>query len=404
VTTDATTRRLRSLAADGSAEPLPPSRVDLERVVQVGRRRRRIRGLVGVGTVGVAVTTVVVLVAVLVGPLTPVPRPKPDLPLTNPSPSGTTACRVERLTSPWPDLTNLVMDPTGRYLAGYVDHPNGGQRHAVLWTAGRFTELTVPVPAPTPVAVNAHGMVAGLSTRNGVTSGWLLHDGRFVELHAPAGATNVFLHGMNANGDVVGEAEFADGRSVAAVWWFGSTKATMLSGTGAGGAFAIDDEGTAYGTLGDGDQPIFWPKGQAAQRLADPDGGPGGKIFSVAGHWAIGVGSADPNGSARWVVWNLTTRSSRWTASLGLAEVYGVNAQGWLAGTTETVGSGKPQRPAVRRNGTTQLLPALSDDQFKGIADGVSADGHTVTGVLERGIVDPTRGATAPPARVIWHC
>jgi len=217
--------------------------------------------------------------------------------------------------------------------------------------------------------------------------------------------TNVFVHGLNASGDVVGEAEFSGDRSAAAVWWFGSTKATTLSSTGNGVAFAIDDDGTAYGTLGDDDQPIYWPKGQPAQPLADPDGGLGGKIFSVAGQWAIGVGgSADPNGSARWVVWDLTTHSSRWTASLGLAEVDGVNAQGWLAGTTETFGSVKPQRPAVRRNCTTQLLPALSDDQFKGIADGISADGRTITGIFERGIFDPTRGGAAPQTRVIWRC
>jgi hypothetical protein len=296
------------------------------------------------------------------------------------------------------------MDPTGRYLAGYIDESEEGKRHAVLWTAGAFTELAVPVAAPTPLAVNSRGMVAGRAQRNRVSTGWLLHDGQFVELRAPAGAREVFVNGMNAKGDVVGYADYSDDRSVAVVWWFGSSRATVLSTSGNSVAFAIDDNGTAYGTLGDGDQPAYWPKGGPAQSLSGPDGTRVGKVLNVAGRWAIGVGAATDQGAARWVVWDLAKQNSRWTAALGLAEVDGVNQQGSLAGSTETMGSLKPRRPAVRRNGATQMLPPLNNDQANGTADGISADGHTVTGTFDRGLFDSTAGGAAPETRVIWHC
>jgi len=401
---DVTARRLRSLATEDEPPALPPSQVDLGRVLKIGRRRRRLRGLAATGSAAAAVATV----AVVVGTWAAVDH----RPLVAPTSSATAAvaeptvaaCRVERLQGPWGGTPQLVMDPTGRYLAGYIDESRGGRRHAVMWTAGAFTELHLPVAAPTPMAVNSRGMIAGRAQRNQQSTGWLFHDGTFVELHQPPGAKAVFVNGMNANGDVVGEAEFSDGRGMAVVWWFGSSEATLLSNAANSVAFAIDDNGTAYGTLGDGDQAAYWPKGQPARSLPGPDGGNVGKVFHVAGGWAIGVGAAGPDGEARWVVWNLATHGSRWTAPLGLAEVEAVNAQGWLAGSTEGLGSRKPSRPAVRRYGVTQVLPPLNEDQTTGTADGISADGHTVTGTFDPGPFDPTAGGAAPEDRVIWHC
>jgi hypothetical protein len=329
----------------------------------------------------------------------PEPRPAPAV-----APSGVASvapsvatppaptCTVRSFVGPAGETINAVLDPSGTYIAGY--YQSGEIRHALLWQRGAPTELHPPGAAPTPMDVNAEGMVAGRSQRDGRSIGWLRHGSTYTELKPPTGAREVFVNGLNGRGDVAGEAIWSDRHSKAVVWAFGSSTPAVLPTANAAfaSANAIGEDGTAYGSAGDGDMVAAWPPGRAAQPLPGLDGDHVGKVFRVAGQWAMGVGSAAGTGlneHARWVLWNLAKPTATPTAPLGLPYAESVNARGWLAGYTDE------GRPAIVRDGRLIPLPGLDGDDGDGVASDLSDDGTIIIGT-----VDKPSGTVS----VEWHC
>ncbi|RKR90151.1 hypothetical protein BDK92_4519 [Micromonospora pisi] len=206
---DETARRLLEILAE---EPLPPSRVNIAALVQVGRRRARARRLIGLS--GAVVVTVAALAVVpVLADVATRERPAPaDEPVAQasaqPDPVEPTSCQPAPLPVPADTLSSQVLggDPSGRYLVGTAT--GGNQRTSVLrWDDGRLQVLDIPVTDPAHLAVNSRGDVAGdgyfPKKLGGQARAWTYRDGRFADLPAVSGPP-VAVVGINERGDVLG--------------------------------------------------------------------------------------------------------------------------------------------------------------------------------------------------------
>jgi hypothetical protein len=285
--------------------PVPAMSTDLNRAVVAGRRGERIRryttatggGLVATlvlvgATVGVAElrgTGGAASVAgspVATSPSGPVPEQSIVPPPHGQVSSGNPCQQVDAVTAGGRTTSPRAADPTGRYVVG--DGPS-----AVLWDSGQPRVLPRPpgvaAGALESHAVNARGEVVGLAQAP-TQRAWAYRDGRSTLLPLPSGYSLSVAGGINAAGDIVGEAWQGNGPDVAVLWpASGGVQVLRAPGTRYGaGAFAVGDDGTVVGTLNDGGTPYVWPAHGAGHALPNPAGTTGGKAFAIRGEWAAG--------------------------------------------------------------------------------------------------------------------
>jgi hypothetical protein len=390
---------LRMLEAD-----LPPSTVDIDRAVRAGRRRERARRVLAAGVLaGVTVLAGAGVATVLGGSGTPPAR-------NDPTAATATAVPQACVATVLPGQKGEVgaISPDGRFVVGAIGVP----AVPLLWTDGPAT--TVPVPAgvaATPHAVNDDGVIVGLARRNDRTVPFAVRGGAYSELPLPAGAEGA-AHGVNARGDVVGVAFWTSGETRPLLWKASGGVTTLRSGTQWATAFAIGDDGTVFGTLGDGAAPYAWGPDGTGRALPTIPGPQQGKAMAVAGDYVFGhAGTAgDPSasgqdrsgqgrsgqdkgraggGEPRWVRWRVSTGAV--TEVSGLSAT-GVDANGAVIGA---VRDGETFVPARWRDGKVVELPAVAGSAPTGWVVATSHDGSRLVGHIGTG------EATTP---VEWRC
>jgi uncharacterized membrane protein len=340
---------------------LPPSTVDIDRALRVGRRRERgRRGLAAGALAAVAVVAGVGLVAV-----DRAPHPPPDRPAASATRSASAsapACVAAVL--PGDHATAREISPNGRIVVGVT----GDDEVAAVWTDGAFTPLPAPAgSAAEPHGVNDDGVVVGVADQSGRTVPFVVRGGVYSVLSLPSGAQGA-AHGVNARGDVVGEVWWPNGNSKAVLWRASGAPVTLASTTAWAGARAIADDGTILGSLDDGATPYAWAPDGTGRALATPDGSKGGKVFGVAGDYAYGPANST------WVRWQLSTGAV--VEVVGL-EAGGVDATGAVVGSTRQDDRFVPVR---WRDGRITVLPGIDGAPATAIMVATSRDGTRLAG------------------------
>jgi uncharacterized membrane protein len=383
-------------------QPAPPLDVDLDRAIATGRRRVRIKRAAAVS--GAAALTTV---AVAAGVLTGTHEERRTAPV-QPPPSATVApaCRVAALPAP-PGEKHLAptgIDPSGRYAIGAVagSEETEAPGRATLWDDGRLLDLPVPGFAPTPLGVNASGVVVGGVTRDDKLAAWVYRDGRVQTLPAYEGRPMV-ANAVNARGDIVGVA-FGDKDLTTAVLWPAAQPGTVRAldpRAVPSAALGISDAGVVVGHLGGG--PVFWDaKGFLRQPPTVYDDA--GAMFGIVGDWAYGVAGGNPPSireapanSGRAVRWHLKAYPVPRVDALTGVMPAGITRDGDTVGISSRIEAQPPYRDAVIRGAAPMVeLAHLTEARDSDEATGVSADGRVIVGRQTAG-----DGAETP---LIWHC
>jgi hypothetical protein len=369
MTEERTAAVLRVLEAE-----LPPSTVDIDRAMRLGRRRERNRrGLAAGVLAGVAALAAAGVVTVTGDGAAPPPADR----LATGGPTERT-CAATPL--PGTGLEATAISPDGRFVAGAHESTT----KPVLWTDGPAVDLAVPAGVTaTPHAVNDSGVVVGLARRGDRTLPFVVRDGGYAELALPSGASGGVAQGVGADGTVVGEAWWPDGDSRAVRWSASGAATALASTTRWAAAYAVGDDATVYGTLDDGGTPYAWGPDGAGRALPVPAGSTGGKVFGVAGDYAFGHagalrngrqdGAKQSGGDPRWVRWQLSTGAV--TELTGLS-ASGVDATGAVVGSAQRDGHRYPARwrdgAVVELSTTVGGVVATSRDgtRLAGLTDG----------------------------------
>jgi probable HAF family extracellular repeat protein len=347
--------------------------VDVRRAIASGYRRRRLRRVARSAGV-VAVALAVIAGTVEVAAHWPA-RPQPVVPAVTPP----SACPFDLLALPSGDAMHV--DPTGTYIS--VD--------VVLWHNGH--QVTMPMPAGAANVqtngINAHGVLVGMAqTGSGKQFAFVYRDGKATKLPALSGYSRSTAWGINAGGDIVGAA-FNDGDDVP-VLWPAAAPGTVHRLRSNGTAYAIGDDGTIVGTLGDGDVPWVFDRHGSGHALPTVPGAARGKAITIRGDWAGGWAgdSGSSGGPVPAARWNLRTGAVQTFASID-GPATGVNVRGDL------VNGGGNDGPSAIRDGKPLQLAAGPDPVTRANAAWISDDGRTLIGSL----VGP-----GPSKAVVWHC
>jgi hypothetical protein len=397
-------------------EVLPPSGVDIDKAVRVGRRRRRVRVVAGFGGAAAGATAVLMAVPLAIGALHPHGSPlrvavgSPSVPVpTGTSPTGTrgstavtpigpkagpaaalpSQCTISRLPAPTGVTMALAFagDPSGHYLVGRsYQFGTNGSIHEVpaIWHDGMLTSVPMNGADPQFWAINTAGDAVG-STFNGANqTAWAWHGGKLTRL---AGG-NAIARGINDKGMIVGQ---NDGRPV--VWQSAGAQPTpLLKATGE--AYGIANDGTMVGESGDG-RALLWYPDASVHYLDLPTGYHSARAVGVHGGWVSGIAFGGPDaGAGAAVRWNLSTGEVLAVPALTLGSSGPVNADGWMGGSDAS------GYPALSSAGAVLRLPALTDpvQSLDNIVNAISDDGHTIGGQAVLG--DKNRTIVA----VSWHC
>jgi len=412
--------------------PPRPSRVDVGRLITVGRRLRRRRQLAA-GS-GIALSTAIAAAAVPVilavtSPTGPVTAPPTD---GAPSPNVTTeqagplppptSCTASRLNPPVGTTFHVHDgDSTGRFLVGVstVD----GRDVPLLWDNGQFTVLQPPVDHQSGrLVVNARGDVAGTGDRQngpGVEPVlWVYRDGTYTILPQLDGYVFTEIVDMNDRGDILGRGFQQDSlianidNKLGVVWSGSDLTPTVLPKPAPvwTTVHAIDNDGTVVGTVGsphrasmaNSMEPLYalvWAPDGTVWDLPAPAGyGPGTGALSVRDGWVLG-GYEDPAGGRPGNV-----AYARWHLPSGLVEPLGdqwravsvINRHGWYVGEVEVDGE---RWAAVGYGGEPLLLPR-PEGLGPGMATVISDDGMVIAGTLATS-PDPARQSMVA---VRWLC
>ena len=427
-------------------EPRGPSRVDIQRAIADGRRRRVRHGVAYTGAAAVtalAVAGASVAAGVLrdsptqaaatgtSGTAVPTPAKAPyAIPGTAgwsvPAATPPTSCTLDRL--PVPDNVPAALvsgaDPTGRYLVGR-SYPKAGAYQAVIWHDGKADTVMLPGDVEESLQdVNSAGTAVGWSFVGGAEEDtgpvpYVYQDGKVSKL---PGVRRGSAYAINNAGAIAGD----DAGDAALVWPSAGAEPIRLPlPPGASKAMArdIDEDGTVVGTMTMTGQttpsaagvapavPYVWLPDGTHHLLPMPtlDGEPAAtaSVFRVRNGWAIGVasrdtragatgaagtGDADPAAETRAVQWNVRTGEVRVFDDLRFgAET--TNAHGWQ------VGMDRQGRAVLRTDAGTVVLPDLAGHRPGGlstIATTLSDDGRTIAGQSE----DPSGKIQA----VVWRC
>jgi uncharacterized membrane protein len=394
---------LRSL----DAEPPTPSRVDVERAIADGRRRRARRGA---GYAGAATLTAAAVVGVSVVASGLFADTRPDAGHSTSPPASTasgapgwtpppatapTSCALERL--PVPDDVPMALtagaDPTGRWIVGR-SYPKGDSYQAIIWHDGTPTKVPLPGDSEEMLEdVNSAGTAVGWSYEGAGPVPYVYRDGTVSGL---PGADHGSAVAINDAGAIAGDAGGAP------VVWPSATSAPSVlplpSGASTGSATDIDEDGTVVGNIDD-DRPYVWFADGTHRELPLPtlDGAPAaiGRVFTVRNGWATGLAAPGGDipgaeGTPTAVRWNVHTGEVRVFAELNI-RASTANAHGWQ------VGSNKEGKAVLVTDTGTVALPDLGNHEpLTVIPTTLSDDGRVISGQA-----DDTTGTIRA---VVWRC
>ncbi|GAB4046238.1 hypothetical protein [Catellatospora paridis] len=380
---------------------VPPTGVDVGRVLHAGRRRARHRSLAGVGG-----TLAVMLAVAGVVPLTLGPTGGGQSE-TDPTASGAAAtagpsagprtCTVTALAMPaeyqaWQNQPKFqrvevnTADPTGRYIGGHA--VIGQNLIPILWTDGVPQVLPIDPTTASIDAINEHGVVVGMASA--APRPYRYDHGTVTKLLPPP--HKLFLYPqpyLNAAGDITMNAKpkagYDDEAGTVVVWWRAGTRVPVVLPLSENArAQGIGDDGRIVGgTVGDAgalDAYLWDPRGDG-RKLAGP-AGTRTNAHAARGEWATGGAWRSGQQGPTVMLWNLRTGEAReLAAGLGV----GVNSSGWVVTSAPTA--------TVLVDGVKLALPAV-------VAGGVAkakavADDGTVFG-------DSYDGDDSVPVR--WRC
>lgn len=364
----------------------PPTRIDVETLVDAGRRRAfRRRSAETAG--GVALVAAVLLAVPWVlnvakaDPVRPPAAGDSAAPSAAPPPTPTPStgvpagrCVMEELpvVGGMKGLVPEAVDPTGRYIVG--NDTVGQDFRAVLWTDGQPRALPVVGDSVQATAVNSSGVVVGLVSEDDRAEVFRYQGGQLTRLRTPAGNWHVYPEpAINAAGDVVINAkprgDSGGEGTIVLLWKAGATSATRLPLPAAANVSGINDDGTLVGALypdGTGTDAYAWDQTGDGRKLERPAGSEGAAAYAVSGDWA--TGGVWQNGNPRTVVWNIRTGA---VTRLGFdAPGVAVNSSGWAV----------MQNGYVVRAGA-DLLFEVPKGQFgwaKGVSDNGLVVGHAI--------------------------
>ncbi|MEU8006351.1 hypothetical protein AB0B66_34780 [Catellatospora sp. NPDC049111] len=387
-----------------NATDVPPTGVDVARVLHVGRRRTRHRRLAGVGgTLAVALTVLGVAPLALgptgqPGPATSVTASASASVAPSPSPAGPPVCTVTALAMPpeyqtWKTLPNFrrvevsTADPTGRYIGG---HAVVGQNFIpILWTDGKPKVLPIDPTSASIDAINEHGVVVGMSGGS-ASRAYRYQNGKVTMLRAPVGKTWLFPHPfINAAGDMVINAKPQnayddDSRTVVAMWRAGTTNPVILPLPKHAGVRGITDDGRIIGGVGEngsGRDAYVWDQKGNGRKLTGP-AGTTTNATAARGDWVTGGAWREGQKGPTVMLWNLRTgEATELTRDLGT----GVNASGWVV-------TGIPRGEVLVDGVALVLPPIVAGGRTR--ASSVADDGR-IAG-------DSFEGETSVPVQ--WHC
>ncbi|MGK5681177.1 hypothetical protein [Actinoplanes sp. URMC 104] len=367
----------------------PPSRLEVDALVDAGRRRSfRRRSWQAAGGVALATGALVAVPAVVRGTPTAPPAPVAAPSSSSPASPAAVKCRTTTLRAPTGAKGAAAdgVDPTGRYVIGHWFE--GQNFRPILWTDGVPKALPTDAPSLELSSVNARGVVAGLASEGNRDYVVRYENGEYTRMRTPTGSWHVYpVPVMNAAGDIVINAE-PQGNSggegvIALLWKAGAPAAVKLPLPAGAHVYDITDDGTIVGGIyedGMARVPYAWDEHGNGRRLQSPAGS-GSVAYAAAGTWATGgVWPAGGDGSP--VRWNLTTgKYTRLTAD-GPGD--GVNSSGWILAAGKLFRDTKPVTLPAPRG---QLATA------RGVSDTGLVVGHVQT-VDDNGTV----GARA------WQC
>ncbi|MGI5184714.1 hypothetical protein ACQEVZ_51510 [Dactylosporangium sp. CA-152071] len=270
-------------------EPVPDSRVGVGDVIAAGRARvRRRRGVV----TGVCAALVVLIVSVGVAAAVRAPQGTPSDPAPTPSPTVSadpSGCVATRLPVGEEDIGSAHTDPSGRYLV-FNRAPDPGL--VVVYRDGVEVQRFSDGQRLQVTAVSSAGTAVG--RQGGSPDGPAFRttaQGTLAFLPKPSGALSVSAQGINAAGDIVGEATMPGKKFRAVLWRHSAPDVAVLLPTPSGSSSAahdIADDGRIVGDFNQGEQPVLWNADLSTTVLPTPPGRPGGVAQRIAGDWVIG--------------------------------------------------------------------------------------------------------------------
>ncbi|WP_143234436.1 hypothetical protein [Paractinoplanes atraurantiacus] len=306
---DRTVRILRTIPD----EPPAPSRIDIPRTMDEGRRRRRARRWSG----GVALAAVTAVAAgggtVAVAALRPSSEPAP---VVSPSPSTVAAapapavprdCTVKLL--PTGDIKKATVssgDPSGHYLTGRV-YPPKLEVYTVIWKDGVLQNR--------PSMPGDDGAWGDINS-SGVAVGYSFTKGEEQRAYVSTGSTVTPLRGGRATANAINDAGTIAGtlgdpyEGTPATWAAPGANPVRLrlpSGFRTGEAKAIDEDGTVIGTVAKRNTEstgyLWLPNGKARLMPLPEVEGVKATYFwpeSVSSGWVYGRAVRDsPDGGSR---------------------------------------------------------------------------------------------------------
>jgi hypothetical protein len=427
-------------------EPRGPSRVDIQRAIADGRRRRFRRGI---GYTGAAAVTALAVAGTSVAggvfgdsptqsaatgtARTAVPTPSkaaytiPGTPgWRAPAATAPTSCTLDRLPAPDNAPQALVSgaDPTGRYIVGR-SYPKAGGYQAVIWHDGKADKVMLPGDLEESLQdVNSAGTAVGWSyAGGGEDTGpvpYVYRDGKVSKL---PGVRRGSAYAINDAGAIAGD----DSADAALVWPSATAQPIRLplpAGASSATARDIDEDGTVVGSITMGkrtprsaDVPYVWFPDGTHRPLPlptlDDKQAVAARVSSVRNGWATGMANGDaraaglpgagdpagkttakpsppsPSGAVRW---NVRTGEVRVFDELRFG-ADATNAHGWQVGTD------RKGRPVLLADAAPVVLPGLVDHQPDGlttIPSTLSDDGRVIAGQS-----DNPRGKIQA---IVWRC
>lgn len=338
-----------------------------------------------------------------------------------PGPVAIARCTVAMLARPdvGDDFTtwdSVVIDPSGRYLAGTLSIPGPHRRISFLQDL-RTGHTSVIRSDGLVMAVNASGVVIAAAR----PAAWTYRGGHVIPLPAYLGR-NMFPQGINARGDIVGSADpDGEGDGFAAVIWPADHPATVTAllphATHNSTAYAVTDAGMIVGDSDD--RPFGWTGLDVGHQLSTGGTDQLGEIIAASDRYAVGYVYVYHDGdmARRAVSWDLTTGQP--TAYPGVRELWGISATDIAIGDIP-----QPDQPdadpigVLIDHGTIERLPrldvtvgipgvtrlpspdpsAVATDPHAAIPTAITADGAIVVGMSVANI------GGYSIAGVIWHC
>jgi hypothetical protein len=378
-------------------EPVPDSRVRVDAVIAAGRARvRRRRGTVAGMCAALAVLVTLAGVAARPQhrePSHPDPTPVPSLSM---HPSG---CTVTSLGAGG-DTGAAFTDPSGRYMT-FSRGPEPGL--LVLYRDGVVVRQYTSAERFQTAALNSAGIAVGALGQDAYRT---TTDGAVVTLPRPSGALRVSASGINAAGDIVGEASMPGKKFRAVLWRHTALDVPVLLPTPAGrssSAAGITDDGRVVGNLDQGATAYLWNADGTAAALPTPPGMPGGVPLQIAGDWVAGLVNYlslkdfDPASGRRTGAGN--PKPARWQLSTGTVEP--LEAADAFNGSGRITADGRLvitrfTDSAIWDGRTLTPLPAPPGYDHVQITS-ISADGRVLGGTALRG-----SGGSIEPFR--WDC